>query len=293
MKRFVVDYGIIFFAGLLYAVALKYFVLPSQVILTGTEGVASALSYYFESYWLFVGLYLTFQALLLSFAFWKVSHTFALRSLLVVATVGSFLALMPDLQVAQPEPQNERMILVIFGGLLAGVAKAMALHKRGSTGDEDVLAAYFAMKYLKSVGYIAVFAAIVSTAFGLFMDFLKYGQLASAINTLMYTCIYIFVSTTTLNNFYRKFQLTMLSVITRRKDAVGAAIKAASSHRTYTVQKGIGGHSGERFWRVQTIITHEELPQFLAAVEGVDPECFYYYENIEGISKGYYISPIG
>jgi hypothetical protein len=37
-------------AGALYAIALKYFVLPSKVILTGTEGIASALSYYFDSF---------------------------------------------------------------------------------------------------------------------------------------------------------------------------------------------------------------------------------------------------
>ncbi|TYT74234.1 YitT family protein [Desulfobotulus mexicanus] len=293
MKSCLTDYGMIFFAGILYAVALKYFVLPSQVILTGSEGIASALSYYFDSYWLFIILYLVFQSFLLIFAFFKVSRTFAMRTLIVVLTVVCFLALMPELEVADPEPQSERIILVIFGGLLAGVAKAMAFKRRGSTGDEDIPAAYFAMKYLKPVGYIAIFAAMTSTAFGLFMDFLKYGELASVINTLMYTCIYIFVSTTTLNNLYRKFQLTMLSVITHQKDAVGAAIKATSSHRTYTMQQGIGGYTGETFWMVRTIITHEELPQFLAAVEEADARCFYYFENIEGISKGYYIAPIG
>lgn len=69
----------ILLAGLLYAIALKYFVLPSKVILTGTEGIATALSYYFESYWLFIGLYIVFQAALLSFAFIRVSKVFGLN----------------------------------------------------------------------------------------------------------------------------------------------------------------------------------------------------------------------
>jgi len=288
-----IDYGLILLAGIMYAIALKYFVLPSKVILTGTEGIATALSYYFESYWLFIGLYLIFQSVLLAFAFTRVSRVFAQRSLLVVVTVVVGLAVLPELQFAQPEPQNERIILVLFGGLLAGVAKALAFTRRGSTGDEDILGAYFAAKYLKPVGSIAIFAAIGSTTFGLMMDLIKNGQFESVVNTLMYTCIYIFASAETLNNLYRKFKITMLAIITRREEEVGAAITTTSAHRTYTMHQGTGGHSGDTFVVVRTIITHEELPQVIAAIQSTDPDCFYYYHDIEGISGRYYIAPIG
>ncbi|MCB0226007.1 MAG: YitT family protein [Anaerolineae bacterium] len=293
LPRWLVDYALILGAGVLYAIALKYFVLPSKVILTGTEGIAAALSYYFDNYGLFILLYLVFQSVLLVFAFARISRTFALRSLIVVATVVLALAFLPELQFARPEPQNERIILVIFGGLLAGVAKAIAFQNRGSTGDEDILGAYFAMKYLKPVGSIAVFSAVISTIFGLVMDFLKTGDFESVINTLMYTCIYIFVSTETLNNLYHRFKITMVAIITREYEAIGQAITTTFDHRTYTVQPGVGGHSGETFLMVRTIITQEELPQLLDAVELADPDCFYYHHNIEGISRRYYIVPIG
>lgn len=287
------DYTMTVAAGALYAIALKYFVLPSKVILTGTEGVASALSYYFESYWIFITLYLVFQAVLLGFGFVRVSRTFATRSLLVVATVVICLTFFPELRFAQPEPQNERILLVIFGGLLAGVAKAMAFQYRGSTGDEDILGAYFAMKFLKPVGYISVIAAVGSTSFGLIMDFLKNGNLETTVNTLMYTCIYIFISAQTLNNLYRKFKIKMVAIITRNFETVGEAITMAFEHRTYTVQKGLGGRSGESFWMVKTIITSEELPKLIDVIEHTDPDCFYYHHHIEGISRRYYIAPIG
>jgi uncharacterized membrane-anchored protein YitT (DUF2179 family) len=266
----VVEYGIILLSGVLYAIALKYFVLPSKIILTGSEGIAAALSYYFENYWVFLGLYLAFHSVLLAFAFARVSGMFAFRSMLVVGTVAGCLAVFPELRVADPEPQNERIILVIFGGLLAGVAKAMAFRKRGSTGDEDIVGAYFAMKYLKPVGSIAVIAAVVSTAFGLAIDYLKNGDLAVVINTLMYTCLYIFISAETLNNLYRKFKLTMLTIITQRSAEVGKAIVATSEHRTFTIQKGVGGRSGEEYSMVRTILTHEELLQMIEAVQLAD-----------------------
>jgi uncharacterized membrane-anchored protein YitT (DUF2179 family) len=210
-----------------------------------------------------------------------------------VITVVIFLAFLPELQLAHPEPQNERIILVIFGGLLAGTAKAIAFRNRGSTGDEDILGAYFAMKYLRSVGSITVFAAIGSTTFGLIMDFMKTENFESTINTLMYTCIYIFISSETLNNLYRKFKVTMVAIITREYKTVGKAITLTFDHRTYTVQQGLGGRSGESFWMVRTIITHEELPQLLDALEHADPDCFYYHHDIEGVSRRYYIAPIG
>ncbi|QEG21507.1 YitT family protein [Mariniblastus fucicola] len=293
MRRLVINYGLIVLAGLMYAVALKYFVLPSKVILTGTEGVATALSYYFESYWLFIALYVLFQAGLLVFAYKRVSRLFAIRSLVVVGTVVLALVVLPDFRFAQPEPQNERIILVLFGGILAGVAKAMAFTNRGSTGDEDILGAYFAIKYLKPVGSIAIIASIGSTAFGLTLDLIKNGQFETVVNTLMYTCIYIFASAETLNNLYRKFKITMLAVITRQPKTVGAAIASTSEHRTFTVQEGTGGRSGDSFHIVKTIITHEELSQMIAAIQDVDPDCFYYFHDIEGISSRYYIAPIG
>lgn len=293
MRQWFAEYTMTIGAGALYAVALKYFVLPSEVILTGTEGIASALSYYFDSYSLFIALYLLFQTILLIFAFARVSKVFATRSLIVVATVVLFLTFLPDLRFAQPEPQNERIILVIFGGLLAGLAKAIAFRNRGSTGDEDILGAYFAMKYLKPVGSIAVFSAIGSTTFGLIMTFLKTGDFETVVNTLMYTCIYIFASTETLNNLYRKFKITMVAIITREYKIVGKAITTTFDHRTYTVQQGIGGRSDESFWMVRTVITHEELPQLIDAIELADPDCFYYHHDIEGVSRRYYIAPIG
>lgn len=115
----------------------------------------------------------------------------------------------------------------------------------------------------------------------------------SVINTLMYTCVYIFASTETLYNFYRKFKLTMLTIITRLPAPIGKAITATSAYRTYTVQQGVGGYTGESFCMVRTIITHEELPSMIEAVKQVDEKCFYYHHDIEGVSGQYYISPIG
>ncbi|WP_386821327.1 YitT family protein [Luteolibacter algae] len=280
-------------AGLLYAIALKYFVFPSKVILTGFEGLAAATAYYFENSSLFLLLYGISQTFLIIFAFVKISCVFALRTLLTVGTVMLGLALLPNMEFASPESSNERIILVLFGGILAGLAKALSLRMRGSTGDEDILGAYFAMRYLKPVGTIAILAAGVSTCYGLLLDYIKTGQIELMVNTLMYTSIYIFTSAETLNNFFRKFKLVLLTAFDKEPKRLGNAITAAAPHRTYTLQQAKGGFSADTFNLVRTVITHEELPEVLDNIQKECPDAFWFHHDIEGISKKYYIKPIG
>lgn len=280
-------------AGLLYAAALKYFVLPSRIILTGTEGIAAATSYYFKNDSLFVILYLLFQAVLLVFAWVGINRAFAWRTMVVVGTVILALMWLPDLQVADPDPSNERIILVIFGGLLAGYAKSVAFKHSGSTGDEDVLGAYFAIKYLKPVGFISIIAASVSTAYGLALEWMSGTGVEGLINTLMYTSIYIFASAETLNSLYKRFKITMLTIVTTKDDEVSQAISMASEHRTCTIEDCEGGRSHSPFKMVRTILTQEELPDVLTHITAVDESCFYFYHDVEGVSQRYYITPIG
>ena len=279
-------------SGLLYAIALKYFIIPGGVILTGFEGIAVALSYYFESSALFIVLYAIFQSALL-FAYRRISKTFALRSIIVVSTVIGSLLLLPTFTISQPGAVNERIMLVLFGGILAGCAKAVAFKNRGSTGDEDIIAAFFAMKYLKPVGSVAVIAGIVSTIFGLGLQFLKTNDLALVINTLMYTVLFLFVSTETLNTLYHKFKLTMLAVIHKDPENIARILREVFPHRTFTIHPGVGGYQQQELSMIRTIITLEELPKLRAAINDQAPEAFYYHHEVEGVSRKFYISPIG
>lgn len=280
-------------AGLIYAIALKYFVFPSGVILTGTEGIAVSIAYYFDETLYFVILYMLFQIILITFAYKKISRGFAIRSAIVVGTVIICVLLLPEMRFADPEPQNERITLVLFGGIIAGFAKGVAFKNRGSTGDEDIVAAFFAMKYLRPVGSIAILAGVISTAFGLLLQYLKVADFPAIVNTLMYTSLYIFVSAETLNAIYHKFKITMLVVIDENPEKIGAAIRKSSPHRTYTVQSDIDGRLNKQLKMVRTIITREELPRVLESVRAVAPDSFYYYHELEGVSRKFYITPIG
>jgi len=85
----------------------------------------------------------------------------------------------------------------------------------------------------------------------------------------------------------------MCVIITRRAERAGDVIVGLYPHRTFTIQSGLGGRSGQEFDTVRTIVTLEELPELLDAIEEHLPESFYYHHDIEGVSSRYYIVPIG
>ena len=275
--------GYSLFSGVIYAVALKYFVIPSGVILTGTEGFALATSYYFESERLFIILYVIFQALLLIFSYIKVGWRFSTKTVLTLACVVTLLVFLPSLEVASPEPENERLVLVLFGAIIAGVAKAMALKNRGSTGDEDIINVYFSEKLRKPVGKISIAAGAASMVYGLVLNYLKLHDPAAVANTLIYTTIFIFVGAETVNSIYKRYRFTHITVNTDDPEGVGHIIKKLFPERSYTRTTGVGGFSSKERSLISLIVTQEELPQILKAVTGAEGNSFIYHHEIDGI----------
>jgi len=95
-----------------------------------------------------------------------------------------------------------------------------------------------------------------------------------------------------LNNFYRKFKLVLVNIITKLPNNIGDDIRAALPHRTFTKEEGVGGHLKDNVKILRAIVTREELPDVVRIIEKTDKSTFFFYNDIEGVSKHYYISPI-
>lgn len=280
-------------AGFIYSVAIKYFVFPTHIILTGTEGIATATSYYYESETLFTVLYLIFQSILLTFGYLKVGKRFALHSAILVISLAFFITVLPALQFADPKPENERIVLVLFGGILAGIAKALAFKNSGSVGDEDIVNAYIAQKLKKPIGMFVIVAGAISTIYGLTLEYIKFGDFSNVINTLMYTSIYIFVSAETLNIFYKKFRFSTITIITENTLKIENILKVILPERTYTKQTGIGGYSNKPMNIISLVVTQEEIQSTINSIREVDSSTFIYHNEIDGINGRFFISSIG
>lgn len=279
----VFEYLMPIFAGFLYAVAIKYFIRPSSVIMTGTEGISIATSYYFDSELLFVIFYSFFQLILIIFSFIKIGKKFSLKTLLTVSSVSIFILILPMISFGSPEPENERLVLVIFGAIIAGIAKALSLKNRGSVGDEDVIAVYISEKLRKPVGKIIIFAGIISMIYGLILLYLKTGSMSSIANTLIYTTIFIFVSAETVNNIYKRFKYSRIIINTENIDLVRKTIIDCLPERSFTVNDVIGGYTGTERKQISLILSQEELPELLDRIKELPDKYFLYHDTIDGV----------
>ena len=83
-----------------------------------------------------------------------------------------------------------------------------------------------------------------------------------------------------------------MNVITKLPDQIGADIREKLPHRTFTIENGYGGYLKENVKILRVIITQEELRDVIRIIEKVDAHTFYYFNDVEGVSKKYFISPI-
>ncbi len=270
-------------AGLIYAVSIKYFIMPSGVIMTGSEGIAISTAYYFESNWLFILLYSIFQFLLLAFSFFKVGKIFSLKTFITLSAVITLLIFLPSVKVASPEPENERIVLVLFGAIISGLGKALSLINRGSTGDEDIISVYFSEKLRKPVGKISIIAGSVSMIYGLVLNYLKYSDITVTANTFIYTVIFIFVGAATVNTIYKRYRFSNLTINTDNPWAVSQIINEILPERTFTKTVGIGGYLKKRRTMINLIVTQEELPIIINEINQIEGNNFLYHYEIDGI----------
>lgn len=285
LKKFqpIYEYLIPIFAGFLYSVAIKYFIRPTALIMTGTEGISLATSYYFNSELLFVIMYSIFQFVLLVFSFIKIGFRFSIKTLITVSSVSIFILILPMIKFGSPEPENERLVLVIFGSIIAGIAKAISLKNRGSVGDEDIIAVYISEKLRKPVGITIILAGIISMTYGLFLSYLQTNSITYVTNTLIYTTIFLFVSAETVNSIYKRYKYSNISINTDNIDLVGSVVKNVLPERSFTVSNVTGAYTGSSRKQISLILSQEELPALLNALKEIEDKGFIHYNQVDGV----------
>ncbi len=270
--------------GFLYAVAIKYFIRPTSIIMTGTEGISLATSYYVKSEITFVAMYFACQLLLLIFSFIKIGFKFSLKTLITVISVSGFILILPMIKFGSPEPENERLVLVVFGAIIAGLAKAISFKNRGSVGDEDIIAVYISEKLRKPVGKTIILSGIISTAYGLSLAYIQSGSITYVANTLIYTTIFVFVSSETVNSIYKRFKYSEIIINVENTEAVSNVIKNTLPERSFTISEVTGGFSGEMRKQISLILSQEELPVLLNVLNEIGEKYFIHYNQVDGVA---------
>lgn len=191
-----------------------------------------------------------------------IGKKFTILSLLMIILSGLLTDLLAN--IAWLNITNDFLLCAVFGGIVNAVAVCCCLLAGSSSGGTDFIAIFISEKTGKSAwGYILSFNVCVLVAAGLLLGW----------NKALYSIIFQYVSTQTINLIYKKYAKTTLLIITDKPTEIYEIIKANTNHDV-TVFEGRGGYSGSIHQMVYTVVATSESGALEKEIRKVDPNAF-------------------
>ena len=263
------------------------FVNPSNLIAGGFSGLSSALTYVIEPiipnliyeqvmpivYWVINVPLLICSLILLrgDFTFKTIWATFA------TTLTMSALAYFPDLQFT-----DSRLIAIIFGGILIGLAMYIAAEYNGSNGGTEVIAKIVA-KYrpeadLSKVIMIANFA--IAIAGSVVVMTVKGG---TTVDSIIYSIMYILIGGNVMGMFKRGFNHPQkFCIITTKYNEIGEAL-TYKFKRGFTTMDIENSYDGQTRKMVMVVVQYRQMPQLKKIIKQLDPNAFTFVKDVHDV----------
>ena len=157
---------------------------------------------------------------------------------------------------------DDLLLNVCFGGFLYGIAISLALRGNASTAGTDFIALWVSNKIGKSIfEYVFVFNSVLLLIFG-YMFGWKYAG---------YSILFQFISTKTIDSFYKRYKLVTLEITTYHPKEICKAYVKHYRHGLSEVA-GIGGYEHKNLSLIHTVISFYELEDAIRLINRIDPK---------------------
>lgn len=256
-------YGCAVLAAVIIAINIKTFVRAGGLFPGGFSGVTLLVQNILSVYagirlpYSLINIVLNLIPITIGFKF--VGKRFTLSSCCVVF-LSSFLT---DLIPAQPITYDT-LLVSIFGGLINGAAISLCLIGNTSSGGTDIIAIYFSEKSGKDIWNIILGAnALMLVIAGLLFGW----------NRALYSIIFQFTSTQTVQMLHQKYKKHTLFIVTQKPREVYEEISHFTRHSA-TVFQGEGCYTGEGTHLLYSVVSREEAKILVKKVHETDPEAF-------------------
>ena len=248
--------------NMLYALTVKLFLLPANLISCGTNGIALVMNHYLHiPMTLFIFL---FNAAMLCVGWAVLGRKFAmttvLSSILYPLLLELFNRILGDVVI------TENLLLnTVFAGLGLGVSLGMVLRGGASTGGMDI-----PPLILKKFFGIPVSASLWVFDFCIMMAQMFFHRAED----LLYGILLILMLSVALNKvMLLGTSRTEVKIISEKSDEIRQAILSRVD-RGVTMLYGEGGYSGNRAEVIMSVISNYELPKIESLARTIDPDCF-------------------
>ena len=266
------SFGIVILGNILYALAVRLFLMPAGLLTGGTTGIGLALN---RAFGIPVSSFvLVFNVIMLLIG-WKVmGRKFALTT--IVSTfvypiaLGFFERLFGNLVLTE-----DLFLCTIFSGLGIGASLGIVIRAGASTGGMDI-PPLILNKYFKIP---------VSVSLNVFDICILLGQaILIPPEMLLYGVILVITYTTVLNKVLLLGGSKMeVKIISRNPEPIRQAI-IGHLDRGLTILRAEGGYSQEDRQVLLVVVSNRELHQLERIVKNIDPESFVIVSEVREVS---------
>lgn len=267
-------------AAFMQAYVINVFIMPANLLSGGFTGVAILIEKiavrYGISFPVSLGMILLNMPVAI-LCYKNISPKFTFFSLLEVFLASFFLnfnnfSLLFD----------DILLNIVFGGFGYGLSTVVALKGNASTGGTDFIALYISNLKGKSIwGYIFIFNTIILLIFGYIFSW-KYAG---------YSILFQFISTKTIDSFYRRYKRVTLQITTTKAQAVMDAYLMQYLHGISCVD-AIGGYSKKSMNLLHTVVSSYEVQDVVDLMRGVDEHIIINVLKTENFIGSFYQAPI-
>lgn len=260
--RRVFSLSLLLLGNILYALTVKLFLLPAQLISCGTNGIALVIHHFFGIP--VTGFILLFNLFMLAVGWCLLGKKFALTtifsSLFYPIALEVLNRVLGDIQITQDLLMN-----TIFSGLGLGVSLGLVLRSGASTGGMDipplVLNKWFHIPVSASLWVFDFLIMLTQMAFHTLEDLL-YGILLIMIISFFLNRVLLLGSSKTEVKIVSEQAETIRQVILSQVD------------RGVTVLHGEGGYRRDQTEVLLSVVSNHEYPKLERLARSIDPDCF-------------------
>ena len=272
-------------AAVLNALSLAVFVNPATLIPGGFSGMASVITYVIEKFVPSVSFdsvyYIMYGAInlpLLITSLILLRGDFTFKTIWATAVSMAVLAVIP----ADFKFVDSRLISVIFGGILIGLAMYLANINNGSNGGTEVLARMIA-KYKPEVDLsrVIMIANFATNVIGSVVVMLV--KPGTTVDIILYSFLYVLIGGSVMGMFKRGFNHPQkFLIITTKYEEIGAAL-TEQFKRGYTTMDLENSYDGQTRKMIAVAVQYRQMHRLKKIIRQLDPDAFTFIKDIHDV----------
>lgn len=258
--RRVITTACVVVSALMQAYVIEAFINPANLLAGGFTGIALLIDRVTSLVGLSFPTSVGMLALNIPVALtcWRsISTRFVIFSMLQVALLSLFL----NIFEFPPLLPGDTVLEVLFGGVLIGLSTVVALKGGASTAGTDFIALYVSNRTGRTI-WTAVFI-------GNCLMLLVFGSIFGW-KPAAYSIVFQFIATKTVDEFYHRYQRSVMFVTTKRPTDVARAYTIEMDHGA-SIINATGAFTGEPVGIIHAVLSTYEVSDAIKLVRSVDP----------------------